>query len=223
MENPCSLNRLKPRWAVRCTDFSSGHRGGSKPKSAAGRSRKTATWQNALLICGARKRGIQTAVISLLVHRLFHKHKGIFSLFAVCNTLQTVVVVVSDCALNFTCQFWPDKNCFRGYKGKNISYCSAVPRCPPFSSCRWATPASCNEALQTSRKVCDGMNWSKNRYSSQNCRNVPWTGDDGPVGVLAYPSKRLSMWLAKELGIFFFFWEVLWSLVLARPRNITLI
>lgn len=69
----------------------------------------TATWQRALLISGGRKCGIQTVVISLLAHRLFHKHKGILLLFALRDTHQTIIVTVSGYA-HFKHQFWPDKN-----------------------------------------------------------------------------------------------------------------
>lgn len=56
-------------------------------------------------ISAVRKCGIQTVVINLLAHRLFHKHKGVLSLFAVHDTHQTVIVdLLSD---YFKRQFCP--------------------------------------------------------------------------------------------------------------------
>ena len=135
------------------------------------------------MISGARRCGIQTVVISLLVHRLFHKHKGILSLFAVHDTHQTVIVMVNDYALDFKRQFWPDKNYSRGYKGKNISYCSVVPHAARLlllllSDASLLQRGSANRSV----KACNGLNLSKICCSIQNCHKGDRIGDDGPVG-----------------------------------------
>lgn len=107
-------------------------------------------WQNAVLISGAGTRGIQTVVISLLVHRPLHRHKGILSLFAVNDTHQTVIVhMVSD---YFKHQFWRDWNYPKEYKGESTS------RCPrSYHHLSWCQP-SCSRLLQRSQQC---WRWAK--------------------------------------------------------------
>lgn len=118
-------------------------------------------WQNAVLISGAGTRGIQTVVISLLVHRPLHRHKGILSLFAVNDTHQTVIVhMVSD---YFKHQFWRDWNYPKEYKGESTSHC---PRSHIIISADASPPAQGSSNAASS--AGDGPKLNK-LCSVQNC------------------------------------------------------
>lgn len=125
-------------------------------------------------------------VISLLVHRLFHKLKGILSLFAVHDTHQTVIVMVSDYALDYEHQFW-SKMPLVIQRKEYFLWSSGAPCRPPFSLRNLLQQGPAN----TSVKACNGLDLGKMCCSIQNCHKGDRIDDVEPNGILTL-SKQID-------------------------------